>query len=216
MHRLGLGVRSALLLVALAVSLLLLPLVLPPLPPPPPCLLFVPVAIMVVLVFLATFVQRQQYSWNSLSIVRINSHFWYVHMNFENLVTSAFFLSIVYLSIHSYWKAKSDGSDRTSVLLRAINRNLMINIQQIEGTFRIQKSTHVMLIVRLRIVWQVETSNKGGGRIGARPRLPEIQPGVMMALPCMAKEMWRRRLRGALQLTGKVRRKKFCYCNHHI
>lgn len=55
MHRLGLGVRSVLLLVAVAVSLLLLPLMLPPLPPPPPCLLAVPVAIMAVLVFFVLF-----------------------------------------------------------------------------------------------------------------------------------------------------------------
>ncbi|KAL8489355.1 hypothetical protein ACS0TY_025305 [Phlomoides rotata] len=47
------SINGVLLMVFVTVTLLLLPLVLPPLPPPPLMLLFVPVAIMAVLVFLA-------------------------------------------------------------------------------------------------------------------------------------------------------------------
>ncbi|KAI3667242.1 hypothetical protein L6452_42292 [Arctium lappa] len=47
------GLKTLAVMVLFTVSLVVLPLVLPPLPPPPPLLLFVPVLIMSVLLFLA-------------------------------------------------------------------------------------------------------------------------------------------------------------------
>ncbi|KAL6555340.1 hypothetical protein OROGR_006598 [Orobanche gracilis] len=47
------NVKAILLMVLFTVSLLVLPLILPPLPPPPMMFLLIPVAIMVMLVFLA-------------------------------------------------------------------------------------------------------------------------------------------------------------------
>ncbi|KAI3525977.1 hypothetical protein L2E82_01109 [Cichorium intybus] len=47
------GLKAMAVMLLLTVSLVFLPLVLPPLPPPPPLLLFVPVLIMSVLLFLA-------------------------------------------------------------------------------------------------------------------------------------------------------------------
>ncbi|KAI3682338.1 hypothetical protein L1987_82258 [Smallanthus sonchifolius] len=47
------GLKALAVMMLFTVSLVVLPLVLPPLPPPPPLLLFVPVLIMSVLIFLA-------------------------------------------------------------------------------------------------------------------------------------------------------------------
>ncbi|KAI3830227.1 hypothetical protein L1987_04361 [Smallanthus sonchifolius] len=47
------GLKALAVMVLFTVFLVVLPLVLPPLPPPPPLLLFIPVLIMSVLVFLA-------------------------------------------------------------------------------------------------------------------------------------------------------------------
>ncbi|KAK9057729.1 hypothetical protein SSX86_022566 [Deinandra increscens subsp. villosa] len=51
--RWGFGLKALAVMVLLTVSLVVLPLILPPLPPPPPLLLFLPVLIMCLLVFLA-------------------------------------------------------------------------------------------------------------------------------------------------------------------
>ncbi|KAJ0479298.1 hypothetical protein HanIR_Chr13g0618451 [Helianthus annuus] len=52
MFRWSFGLKALVMMVLFTVSLAVLPLILPPLPPPPSLLLFVPVLIMSVLVFM--------------------------------------------------------------------------------------------------------------------------------------------------------------------